>query len=133
MLAQSLRLWANIESTLVQRLVFAVNMIYQPSTCSSVVKLQFEIIINVIVIAVYLFTLHLNTFVMGLRPLEILYHVYFFCAGIDFRRQNMTSRDDGPPPLPPFPIIIVNLPTSIIKYNSGEGGREFCKRSDSDV
>ena len=38
-----------------------------------------------------LFSFHLNTYVpiMGLRTLYIL---IFFSAGIDFRRQNMTSK-----------------------------------------
>ena len=38
----------------------------------------------------YLFPLHLNTYVMGLRSLCIF---YFFSAGIDFWRQNLTSTD----------------------------------------
>ena len=38
-----------------------------------------------------LFTIHLNTYVMGLRPLEILLLLY--SAGIDFSRQNLTSTD----------------------------------------
>ena len=38
----------------------------------------------------YLFPLHLNTYVMGLQSLWIF---YFFSAGIDFRRQNLTSTD----------------------------------------
>ena len=46
MLAQSRRLWANIGSTLVQRLVYAVNMVHQPSTCGSVVELQTECCIS---------------------------------------------------------------------------------------
>ena len=37
-----------------------------------------------------LFPLHLNTYVMCLRPLEILYS---FSVGIDFRRQDLTSTD----------------------------------------
>ena len=37
-----------------------------------------------------LFQLHLNTYVMGLRP---LYMFYSSSAGIDFKRQNMTSID----------------------------------------
>ena len=41
---------------------------------------QFEIIINVLLI----------TCAMGLQPLPI---VYSFSAGIDFRRQNLTSTD----------------------------------------
>ena len=38
-----------------------------------------------------LFTIHLNTYGMGLRPLEIFLLLY--SAGIDFSRQNLTSTD----------------------------------------
>ena len=48
---------------------------------------QFEIIINGLVI---FFLIHLNTYVMGPRPLEILYS---FSAGIN-RRQILTSKVD---------------------------------------
>ena len=46
----------------------------------------FEIIINVLLS--WLFSLHLNTYVMGLRPLSMCNS---FSAGIDLRRQNLTS------------------------------------------
>ena len=42
---------------------------------------RFETIINVLVCS---FPVHLNTYVMGLRPLEMTY-----CAGIYFRRQSL--------------------------------------------
>ena len=37
-----------------------------------------------------LFPIHLNTYVMGLRPLEIFYS---YSAGIDFSRQNLRTID----------------------------------------
>ena len=37
------------------------------------------------------FPIHLNTYDMGLRPLQIFF--YFYSAGIDFSRQNLTSID----------------------------------------
>ena len=46
----------------------------------------FEIIINVLV---GFFRLHLNTYVMGLRP------IYSYSAGIDFRRQILTQFQVG--------------------------------------
>ena len=49
---------------------------------------QFEVSINVLISQ--LFSLHLNTYVMGLW---LLYIFYSFSAGIDFRRQNLTSID----------------------------------------
>ena len=46
---------------------------------------QFEIIINA-----FLFLIHLNTYVMGLRPLEIF---LFLQCGDLCRRQNLMSTD----------------------------------------
>ena len=48
---------------------------------------QLEIIINVFVVS---FLLHLNTYAMDLRPLQMFIS---FNAGIDLRRQNLTSLD----------------------------------------
>ena len=38
-----------------------------------------------------LFPIHLNTYVVGLRPFEIFFS---YSAGIDFSRQNLTSEVD---------------------------------------
>ena len=50
---------------------------------------QFGIIL--IICISQLFLLHLNTYAMGLRPLEMFNS---FGAGTDFRRQNLTSKVD---------------------------------------
>ena len=48
--------------------------------------LFFLIIINILVLGLsQLFQLHLNTYVMCLRPVKI---IHFFSAGMDFKRQN---------------------------------------------
>ena len=63
---------------------FIAEILYKPWIYKGF--FQFEIIINVLA----MFSLHLNTYVMGLRPLYI-YIFHYFSAGIDCRRQNLTS------------------------------------------
>ena len=58
---------------------------------------QFEIILNVLV-RPYLFPLHLNTYVMGLRPVEIFKFLQcgdrLYTSESDVRRQILTYKDD---------------------------------------